>query len=176
MLISDCFETISILVFLKRKKELCFRSVSLSRNVLAPPVDVTQITGRGCTKILCFYISWEYTGAQGQVRKKCFCFKVNFISLVSRRTRFRQSVYSLLSPSASTVPSEYFCLFRSQRWLNSSFLVKWEWVLERDPEWWAPYRPAVFFFPQANHSLSCFLPTRGTEEPWGEIQTVAGRI
>lgn len=30
------------------------------------------------------------------------------------------------------------------------------------------------FFSQANHSLRCFLPTWGTEEPWGEIQAVAG--
>lgn len=29
------------------------------------------------------------------------------------------------------------------------------------------------FFPHANSRLSWFLPTYGTEEPWGEIQGVA---
>ena len=139
-----------------------------------PIVGVTQITRRECPKILCFYISWEYTGAQGQVREKCFCFTVGFIGLVSQRTRFRQSARSSLSLCASPIPSEYFCLLQSQRWLNSSFLVKKrEWVLERDPDWCSHYRPTVFFS-QANHSLSCFLPTWGTEQPWGEIQAVAG--
>lgn len=159
MLILNCFETISTFVFLK-KRGLCnciFQSVSLNRNVLAPHLDVTQITRREFQKTVYFCISWEYTGAQGQVREKCFCFTVGFIGLVSWRTMFRQSSRSSLSPCVSPVPSEYFCLLQSQRWLTSSFLVKkGELVLERDPEWFSHYKPAVVFFPRLTTAWDAF--------------------